>query len=171
MVVLFTFRFVLVSAIQPSTFVPQAHYDLNGIMMLSSGYKYTLSILIFIAWVRLLKFMLAIQQIGILVRVLFRIAYDLMPVVPEYAPSNDAHVSLLTSSAPAAVVGPAIADELERLGYTLEPKNDRELKARRNTDELVLGIVTSPAMLTDGDRPRYPTAADGDVLITIDAVS
>ena len=50
-------------------------------MMLSSGYKYTLSILIFIAWVRLLKFMLAIQQIGILVRVLFRIAYDLMPVV------------------------------------------------------------------------------------------
>ena len=68
-VVLFTFRFVLVSAIQPSTFAPQAHYDLNGIMMLSSGYKYTLSILIFIAWVRLLKFMLAIQQIGILVRV------------------------------------------------------------------------------------------------------
>ena len=48
-VVLFTFRFVLVSAIQPSTFAPQAHYDLNGIMMLSSGYKYTLSILIFIA--------------------------------------------------------------------------------------------------------------------------
>ena len=80
-VVLFTFRFVLVSAIQPSTFSPHAHYDLNGIMMLSSGYKYTLSILIFIAWVRLLKFMLAIQQIGILVRVLFRIAYDLMPVV------------------------------------------------------------------------------------------
>ena len=50
-------------------------------MMLSSGYKYTLSILIFIAWVRLLKFMLAIQQIGILVRVLFRIVHDLMPVV------------------------------------------------------------------------------------------
>ena len=80
-VVLFTFRFVLVSAIQPSTFSPHAHYDLNGIMMLSSWYKYTLSILIFIAWIRLLKSMLAIQQIGILVRVLFKIAYDLMPVV------------------------------------------------------------------------------------------
>ena len=79
-VVAFSLSLWLVSAIQPSTFSPHAHHDLNGIMMLERVQVHS-SILIFIAWVRLLKFMLAIQQIGILVRVLFRIAYDLMPVV------------------------------------------------------------------------------------------
>jgi hypothetical protein len=98
-----------------------------------------------------------------------RLPHDLLPVVPSGREPSDQHVSLMTSVAPADIVGPAVADELERLGYQLEPANESQLLGRRGDDILTVSIIISPATTESGGVQVYPAAKDQDVVVTIDA--
>lgn len=55
-------------------------------------------------------------------------------------------VAFWTNRAPAEIVGPAFADELERLGYTVQSLDEQSLSAERGNDRLL--VVVHP----DGER-------------------
>ncbi len=98
----------------------------------------------------------------------FQLPHDLLPVIPDHDDITERHVSLMTSSAPVDVVGPAVADELERLGFELTPLSENELLAVRGDDRLALTLVTSPTTAEQGGRLLYPQANPGDVVVTIE---
>lgn len=98
----------------------------------------------------------------------FQLPHDLLPVIPDHDDITERHVSLMTATAPVEVVGPAVADELERLGFELTPLSENELLAVRDNDRLALTMVTSPTTAEYGGRLMYPQANPGDVVITIE---
>lgn len=101
----------------------------------------------------------------------FQLPHSLLPIIPDHADISERHVSLLTSTAPVEIVGPAVADELERLGYQLAPVSDNELLASRDDDQLKLTMVVAPTTVERGGRLVYPQANEGDVVITIEVVT
>ncbi len=92
---------------------------------------------------------------------------DLLPVAPRSIVPGDDTLSLATSAASAEVVGPAIADELERLGYDLDPVSSSRLVARRGLNQLTLDMVLSAADVIDDSGPVYPELSPDAVLIVI----
>lgn len=91
----------------------------------------------------------------------------LRPVAPAGPVTADDTVYLLTDRAPAEVVGPAVADELERLGYSLEAVDPSTLVASRGADVLTLTMVLDPRSLTEHGAALFPHATAADVLVTI----
>lgn len=65
---------------------------------------------------------------------------ELVPYGAADHPDPDRYVALLTAAAPPEEVGPAIADELERLGFALHALSDDEAVARRGDDVISLRI-------------------------------
>jgi len=78
--VLYVLRLVLTGGLSPSDFSLTVHHDFDTLLSICLAYKQMLSLLIFLAWVRLLKFMRAIPQVGILVRVLVVMTRDLASI-------------------------------------------------------------------------------------------
>lgn len=91
-----------------------------------------------------------------------RMPCDLVPLVMDRLSSR--RVTLSTTGHPAEVVGTALADELERLGYSLRPLSDRELIATRGVTELRLSINPPGA---DGRHLDHPNARDDAVVVEI----
>ena len=92
---------------------------------------------------------------------------ELLPVVPKGVSPSDKTVSLVTATASPDVVGPAIADELERLGYELDAVSASRLVARRQTDVLTLDMILSPSQLERDGMALYPEVSDNAVLVVI----
>lgn len=94
---------------------------------------------------------------------------NLSPIAPDTHPATDNTVYLVTHSDPPEVVGPAVADELERLGYTLEPAGSSVLIASRGSETLTLTMVLEPRGLERDGVVLFPRAAAADVMVTIAA--
>jgi hypothetical protein len=96
-----------------------------------------------------------------------RLPCDLAPIAPRGVAASGDTINLLSTSAPLEVVGPAIADELERLGYALDPVSVSRVIARRGADALTLDLVASPDGLQSEGLPLYPEVGPSAVLLVI----
>jgi hypothetical protein len=76
---------------------------------------------------------------------------------------NPFRAAFLTTTADAATVGAGLADELERLGFTLSTSTPTELLARRDTIELRVVLYVSPATAQRGLDRIFPAAPPGSV--------
>ncbi|MGB5755974.1 MAG: hypothetical protein WBM50_03590, partial [Acidimicrobiales bacterium] len=92
--------------------------------------------------------------------------YDLTPVTGRLT-EPDRHVIFLSPNPDAEAVGTAFADELDRLGYTIEPDGLDGARATRGDDTLLLRISANAGAVPDGQQHRYPTAGPSDVAIEI----
>jgi hypothetical protein len=90
-----------------------------------------------------------------------RMPCELVPLVDRLATDR---IALSTTGYPAEVVGTALADELERLGYVLRPLSDHELIATRGGTELHLRIQRPDS---DGRHLDHPSARDDSVVVEI----
>jgi hypothetical protein len=93
---------------------------------------------------------------------------DLVPLttlVPR--PDVGDRVAFWTSGFPAEIVGTRFADELDRLGYALEPIGDNTLRARRGDEELHASIHASMALANVGGRPAFPSVPDDGVVVEV----
>jgi hypothetical protein len=90
-----------------------------------------------------------------------RMPCELVPLVDRLATDR---IALSTSGYPAEVVGTALADELERLGYVLRPLTDHELIATRGGTELHLRLQRPNI---DGRHLDHPTARVDAVVVEI----
>jgi hypothetical protein len=91
-----------------------------------------------------------------------RMPCDLVPLVFDRLASDK--ITLSTTGYPAEVVGKALADEVERLGYVVRPLSEREVVATRGVTELRMGIHP-PGV--DGRHHAHPTARDDAVVVEI----
>jgi hypothetical protein len=91
-----------------------------------------------------------------------RMPCQLVPLVDRLATDR---IALSTTGYPAEVVGTALADELERLGYVLKPLTDHELIATRGGTELHLRLQRPDI---DGRHLDHPTARADAVVVEID---
>ncbi len=91
-----------------------------------------------------------------------RMPCDLVPLVLDRLATD--HITLSTTGHAAEAVGPALADEIERLGYVVRPISDHEVLATRGTTELRLTIHRPGS---DGRHLLHPTARDGSVVVEI----
>ncbi len=76
---------------------------------------------------------------------------------------NPFRVAFLTTTATAAEVGTGIADELERLGFSLSTSTATELLARRDAVEMRVVLYPSPAAAKRGLDPIFPVAPAGAI--------
>ncbi len=76
---------------------------------------------------------------------------------------NPFRAAFITTTADAATVGASLADELERLGFTLSTSTPTELLARRDTIELRVVLYVSPATAQRGLDRLFPAAPAGSV--------
>jgi len=91
-----------------------------------------------------------------------RMPCDLVPLVLDRLATD--HITLSTTGHAAETVGPALADEIERLGYVVRPISDNEVLATRGTTELRL-TIRPPG--SDGRHLLHPTAREGSVVVEI----
>jgi hypothetical protein len=76
---------------------------------------------------------------------------------------NPFRAAFLTTDADAATVGSTLADELERLGFTLSTSTPTELLARRDAIELRVVLYVKPETAKRGLDRIFPTAPPGSV--------
>jgi len=76
---------------------------------------------------------------------------------------NPFRAAFLTSEADASTVGAALADELERLGFTLSTSTPTELLARRDAVELRVVLYVKPEAAKRGLDRIFPAAPPGSV--------
>lgn len=96
-----------------------------------------------------------------------RLPFDLLPMVPNGEKASDQRVSLVSDEALPEIVGAAIADELERLGYSIKTLATDEAVAVRGEQTLGLQIYPEASELTDETGSRFPEAAAGSVAIDL----
>jgi hypothetical protein len=96
-----------------------------------------------------------------------RLPCGLVPTPGPAVGDPDRHVALLTDTAPPEEVGPAMADELERLGYAIHALGDDEAVARRDDDLLSLRIHPRAADAPATDRARFAGAPPDAVVIEL----
>ncbi len=96
-----------------------------------------------------------------------RLPYDLLPMVPNGEKASDQRVSLVSDGAQPEVVGAAIADELERLGYSIKTLATDEAIAVRENQTLGLQIHPDASELSNEDGLRFPEAVAGSVAIDL----
>lgn len=96
-----------------------------------------------------------------------RLPWNLLPAVDQSRePSND-RVALITSEGEPSAIGVDVADELERLGFTISPLGDDTALATRDGHSLGLQIIEAPMTAeVDGIR-RFPTATESSVALDI----
>ncbi len=88
----------------------------------------------------------------------------LSPVVDgSSALPNPFRVSFLTNQATAAEVGRALADELQRLGFTLSTAAATELLGRRDRTELRVVLYPTASSARRGLEQLFPAAGPGAV--------
>lgn len=72
-----------------------------------------------------------------------------------------------TTSARADEVGTALADEIERLGYTVSTINDRLALAEGPRGAVEIEIHPDAGSATDGGALKFPTAESGTVVVEL----
>jgi hypothetical protein len=65
------------------------------------------------------------------------------------------------------VVGPAFADELERLGYSMSPLDERTISATRDGAELMVVIHPDGRGATVGGQVGFPSVPEFSVVIEV----
>ncbi len=96
-----------------------------------------------------------------------RLPWNLLPTVDQARqPSND-RVALLTDGVEPAEVGADVADELERLGFTISTRGEDTAIATRGDDVLGLQIVPEAGSATVGTEARFPSASPTSVALDI----
>ena len=91
-----------------------------------------------------------------------RMPCDLVPLVLDRLATD--HITLSTTGHPAAAVGTALADEVERLGYVVRPLSDHEVLATRGSTDLRL-TIRPPG--PDGLHLLHPSARPDSVVVEI----
>ncbi|MEY2452785.1 MAG: hypothetical protein QOD92_2359 [Acidimicrobiaceae bacterium] len=92
--------------------------------------------------------------------------HDLVPLTTMLArPAVGDRVAFWTDRAPAEIVGPAFAAELERLGYTVQPLDERTLSAQRDGARLLVMIHADGASAVIGDQLAFSTVPEHSVVI------
>jgi hypothetical protein len=92
--------------------------------------------------------------------------HDLVPLTTIAArPAVGDRVAFWTDRAPAEIVGPAFASELERLGYTVIPMDERTLSAQRGADRLLVVIHPDGSRAVIGDQVAFSTVPEHSVVI------
>lgn len=96
-----------------------------------------------------------------------RLPWNLLPTVDQSREPSNERVVLITSEGEPADIGIDVADELERLGFTIAPRGDDTAVATRGEHSLGLQIIEEPmAAEIDGTR-RFPTATESSVALDI----
>jgi hypothetical protein len=94
--------------------------------------------------------------------------HDLVPlstIGPRTAAGD--RVAFWTDRAPAEVVGPAFADELERLGYTVRALDEQSLSAERGSDRLNVMVHPDGERATIGGELAFTTVPERSVVIEV----
>jgi hypothetical protein len=76
-------------------------------------------------------------------------------------------VAFWTDTAAATTVGPAFADELERLGYTVQPLDERTLLADRDATHLTVMIHPNAGAAVIGTLPGFTTVPPTSVVVEV----
>jgi hypothetical protein len=93
---------------------------------------------------------------------------DLAPLTTMIArPGVGDRVAFWTNTAPAEIVGPAFADELERLGYTVTPLDDRSLDVQRGGERLVVMIHPNGPAALIGDKRAFESVPELSLVIEV----
>lgn len=91
---------------------------------------------------------------------------DLVPLTTILArPAVGDRVAFWTDRAPAEIVGPAFAAELERLGYAVQSLDERTLSAQRESVRLLVMIHPDGARAVIGDQLAFSTVPERSVVI------
>jgi hypothetical protein len=93
---------------------------------------------------------------------------DLVPlttIAPR--PAVGDRVAFWTDRAPAEIVGPGFAAELERLGYKVIALDERTLSAQRDDDRVLVMIHPDGNKATIGDEAAFPSVPDAAVVIEV----
>ena len=92
--------------------------------------------------------------------------YDLVPLTTMAPrPGVNERIAFWTDTAPAEVVGPAFADELERLGYAVSSRDDTTLAAVRDDTHVVLVLHPDALLATIDDQAAFPSVPERAVVI------
>src|SRR5687767_13807511 len=76
-------------------------------------------------------------------------------------------VAFWTDRAPAEVVGPAFASELERLGYTVASLDERTLSALRDDDQLIVTVHPEGKDAYVDGQVAFPSVPEHSVVIEV----
>jgi hypothetical protein len=93
---------------------------------------------------------------------------DLVPLTTLSArPGVGDRVAFWTDRAPVEIVGPAFASELERLGYTTVPLDERSLSAQREHERLLVMIHPDGATAIIGGQLAFASVPEMSVVIEV----
>ncbi len=96
-----------------------------------------------------------------------RLPANLEPVVADGVAPSDHYLCLHTKVATPEDVGIGLAEELERLGYTVMGISETEAVAARDDDVVSLQIDPAPAETAIAGIRRFPMASVGDVVVEV----
>jgi hypothetical protein len=85
----------------------------------------------------------------------------------EIAVDLSSHVVLHTQEAGADAVRAGLSDELSRLGYDVEHDSILELRGTGERGVVIVEIHPDGAAVLDGTLRRFPTAAEGSVVVEL----
>jgi hypothetical protein len=94
--------------------------------------------------------------------------YDLAPLTTMVErPDVGDRVAFWSDRAPAEVVGAAVADEFERLGFTIEPVGSDTLRLSRDGQALMARLHASPGLSNIGGVPAFPSVPPNSVVLEL----
>lgn len=96
-----------------------------------------------------------------------KLPHDLLPLTTMAPRVGSGDRVAFWTKAPGEVVGPAFADELERLGYTVSALDQRSLAAARGEDRLVVYIHPDGAAAEIDGRKAFESVPEGAVVIEV----
>lgn len=94
---------------------------------------------------------------------------DLTPLTGE-GTIDPREVAFHTHGVHPASVGSALADEFERLGYSITPLDDRSIRARRGPDEIEARLWSNELVSSDVMRERHPSAPEDALVVELKLV-
>jgi hypothetical protein len=94
--------------------------------------------------------------------------HDLAPLTTMAPrPAVGDRVAFWTDRAPAEIVGPAFATELERLGYRMVPLDERTLSAQRDNDRLLVVVHPDADRAIIGGTLAFTSVPERSVVIEV----
>jgi hypothetical protein len=94
--------------------------------------------------------------------------HDLVPLTTILTrPAVGDRVAFWTDRAPVEIVGPAFAEELERLGFTVTAIDERTLSVHRGDDRLLVMIHPDGSKAVIGDQLAFSTVPEHSVVVEV----
>jgi hypothetical protein len=94
--------------------------------------------------------------------------YDLVPLTTIAArPAVGDRVAFWTDRAPAEIVGPAFAEELERLGFAMVSLDERTLSAQRDNERLIVMMHPDADKTIVGGQLAFTSVPERSVVIEV----